>query len=274
MGPVAGRDAPPLSAVESSTAVPDLRVQLAVLDAQDVPIAAGGFADEHLIHLRCRHVDPRGQGQLLVGHQPAAVGHLDVIIVPVELGGQSQLALRAGIGAVAPGAVAVVTVAGSVFKLGCAHVLIQQQQHLRRSLVERLDFCAGEGPLVETHIVEEAVEVLVASVIGETNVDARLPIKARGVFGAARSLDAIYVELLATHSAAKGVRHVMPVAIGVVGARSVDSFVVRDVGVQVAVVQVDVPVVAVAAQRAVVHGEDAAVGASRLEPQRQRVDLF
>ncbi len=232
VGPVAGAHPPPLAPVAGPGRVPDLGVELAVLDAQHEAIADGGLAHQLLVGIGVGELHPHGQGHLVVGVQGIAVGHADVVVHAVKLGGQAQLPLGTGFGAVDAAAGAVVAVAGGVGEGRGAGGLVQQEEHLRRPAVEGLHVRRAEGPAEDPDVVQVAVQRL--RVAAEAELVAEADQGPGDVL--AGHLNAVDVE--AHGGAVVGPDHVVPDAglQGEPGPQVVEDVIVRaDVEVEVAV---------------------------------------
>ncbi len=145
------------------------------------------------------------------------------------------------------------------------HNVTRVKLHVENGLSkESLDFLRAQPLVEDAQVVNQAGEVAGRTRSRESDPDSVLRLPIASTLSARCHHEPIYIELLAACAAAEGVHQMMPLTVGIVQARCVNAFLFVYAPPHVATTQVDVPIVLVA----LYDGENAAVGAGRLEPQR------
>ncbi len=84
MRPGPGGDGTCPKRVPLPLSIPNLRVELIVIHAQEVARPVASLADDLLVGPGVLQINPRHQGQFLVGVQTVVVGHRHIVIHPVK----------------------------------------------------------------------------------------------------------------------------------------------------------------------------------------------
>ena len=135
-----------------------------------------------------------------------------------------------------------------------------------------LNFLLLKGGIPDTQLVHFAVEILYRGIVGEPDVDVFLPIKIRRVLLAFDDQFTVHVHVLAPEIHADDVRDVMPFAVCQLQAfRHFDARPAPRANADVAVNQMDMPIMATGPEVLVYNTKQSGVRVFRAKPKFHRI---